>query len=1326
MCKTKLVSSSMWWTFKDHNVSESHGFIVERESENINDAQKYEVSFLHITNISLDHVGGYKCYATNKSDLDFAQKEFNVTLPPKVIEISKKIKTKLHTNVELHCIISGYPVTAVIWYKDDEKMDSKLYENKLINETYQKSTLQLNEVTNKYNGTYVCEGRTPKGSGKGVTEVLVLNKPEVVIDMVKAIGKTKIYFNWTINNGNDPENIQYSIQYIAVGDTNWIYYQNFIAPDAKSLVMDSFKSNTTYKIKIKASNSEGDSVISESLQVQTLTEDPVFQPDVKVTGVAMVSITILWSDPPKDLSDYVQYYTLKKIKADNVSSPSETIVPLIKLYMFSDLEPATTYNFQVKACCEYSKECGPWSQVVNGTTMDGFAGPVSNATIECKFEDLSHTSFIYVSWKPPFIPHGTIVSYNVNLEGSASFINDKGILENTTWGPKAKSINENILNTRFYNVSANTNYTITVSAVTRTKKYGEKVELYCTMPPTVPDKQKLSRFSWRKIEEQGRWMFKLFMPRISERNGPICCYRIYLVRMEAQQKLAELPAPEELEIVSYRQAHRTPKGGAYVAEMFTSSTFHPEVFLGDEEVLNLTNSICEECIGLRPYSGFGGEKNVHLNNSTINRARRENILTDPLPPYDGILDINSNYTGFVEILVRGYNGNNVMAVYSNYLMMMNPGPAVSAPEAGSVGIVVQILSGLLVMALLLAVALCLLRRYTKQAHAQAVEMITFRTSLRNLRGRQRLVSLNPPDMCPIATVDLASAYIERHRDSDYGFQQEFELLPDRFNDRTTRSSDARENVYKNRYPDIKAYDQTRVKLNQVDGIAGSDYINANYVLGYKERKKFICAQGPMDTTVNEFWRLIWEQNLEMILMLTNLEEYSKTKCAKYWPDKSEVDKVFGDISVTHTQETRYSDYIVRDLKLTRKGGKESEERKITQYHYLVWKDFMAPEHPHGIIKFIKRINEVYSPERGSILVHCSAGVGRTGTLVALDYLLQQLKEEGQVAIFNAICDLRHQRNFLVQSLKQYIFIYRALMEVAQYGDTEIPASELKSTTEKLKKIDKDKTRCKMEEEFENIKNALEDRKSCSVASGEENREKNRDDTVIPYDRNRVILTPLSGKEHSTYINASFIEGYDNSESFIITQDPLESTITDFWRLISEQGVSVIVMLSELGEGKCPRYWPEDEFVYDHITVRYVQAENCPYYTRREIYVRNREGEELSVTHLQYHGWPTVDGEVPEVTRGLIELVDFAQSAVSHHGTPTPMVVHCNLGADRSSMFVGLSILVQQLRVEHRVDIFIVTRKLRSQRQAMINSYGQYEFLHRAILNYAELHGLCDI
>lgn len=114
------------------------------------------------------------------------------------------------------------------------------------------------------------------------------------------------------------------------------------------------------------------------------------------------------------------------------------------------------------------------------------------------------------------------------LEGGASFINDQGITENITWGPKMTSVSEKYYNTRFYNISANTNYTVKISAVTRMKKHGKHVVTHCTMPPTTPDKSKLSQYSWTRVEEEGKWMFKLYLPRMSERNGAICCYR-YIV-----------------------------------------------------------------------------------------------------------------------------------------------------------------------------------------------------------------------------------------------------------------------------------------------------------------------------------------------------------------------------------------------------------------------------------------------------------------------------------------------------------------------------------------------------------------------------------------------------------------------------------------------------------------------------------------------------------------------------------------------------------------------------------------------------------------------------
>ncbi|GAB0089763.1 tyrosine-protein phosphatase 69D-like [Sergentomyia squamirostris] len=704
-----------------------------------------------------------------------------------------------------------------------------------------------------------------------------------------------------------------------------------------------------------------------------------------------------------------------------------------------------------------------------------------------------------------------------------------------------------------------------------------------------------------------------------------------------------------------------------------------------------------------------------------------------------------------EVTVKNRQGDRdqVLSSYSDYFQMMPAGAPPNLDDNSDnmtyiLALVVQILLALIVIVLILLMSLCIVHRYYTKNVARGDEAISLRESLRALCGgrsqsnhHRHLIgnpSSKPPDIPPIVKAEMSQAYVSRHKDSDYGFQHEFEMLPDRFSDRTTKNSDAKENSGKNRYPDIKAYDQTRVKLSNINSIIGSDYINANFVLGYKERKKFICAQGPMDGTVNDFWRMIWEQHLEIIVMLTNLEEYNKTKCAKYWPEKVNDSTQFGEITVTFVTEERFSDYLVRELKVVKRnngyGDEEEDRRYITQYHYLMWKDFMAPEHPQGIIKFIKQINAVYSLQRGPILVHCSAGVGRTGTLVALDSLTQQLDEEGHVQIFNTVCDMRHQRNFLVQSLKQYIFLYRALMEIAQFGSTELPCKGLGAAVEARKTRQDSKEQCQLEVEFNKIKSAVDDlKKTCAVASGEENRCKNRSDSVLPFDRNRVILTPIPGREHSTYINASFIEGYDNAESFIIAQDPLECTIGDFWRMVSEQSINTIVMLSEIGDGpkRCPRYWADDEIQYEHISVKYIQSESCPYYTRREFNVTNvKIDDTIQVTQFQYNGWPTVDGEVPEVCRGIIELVD---QALKHHNsqkvynTSSPIAVHCSFGSDRSSIFVAMCFLVEQLRAEKRVDICTTVRKLRSQRNTMIDTYAQYEFLHRAIVNYADLHRL---
>merc|ERR1719468_765102 len=378
------------------------------------------------------------------------------------------------------------------------------------------------------------------------------------------------------------------------------------------------------------------------------------------------------------------------------------------------------------------------------------------------------------------------------------------------------------------------------------------------------------------------------------------------------------------------------------------------------------------------------------------------------------------------------------------------------------------------------------------------------------------------------------------------------------------------------------------------------------------------------------------------------------------------------------------------------------------------KDFNAPEHAPAMLKFVKRINEAWSGS-SPILVHCSAGVGRSGTLIAIDSLTQCMEEEGSVSIFQTVSDLRRQRNYLVQSVKQYQFVYRAIMEWSQFGDTEMDSAKIKEHWMNLVKEEK------LQTEFSRLANVVDDRKALSVATNAENQSKNGSDSVIPYDRNRVILTPDGARPHSTYINASFIEGYFNDESFIITQDPLEETALDFWRMVVEHNVSTMVRLSDTGEATW-QYWPSDTegertMSFGYMTVTLITRETRVSYVKREFKVSNTKArEEVNLTHFAYNEWPMGvsededSGLVPGSTHGILGLVEHALAHQEEASLTGPIAVHCRYGSDRSSLYVGLSVLVQQIKREGRCDVFTAVRKLRAQRQAMIQSLTMYNIL----------------
>ncbi|XP_067295076.1 receptor-type tyrosine-protein phosphatase eta isoform X2 [Pseudorasbora parva] len=278
---------------------------------------------------------------------------------------------------------------------------------------------------------------------------------------------------------------------------------------------------------------------------------------------------------------------------------------------------------------------------------------------------------------------------------------------------------------------------------------------------------------------------------------------------------------------------------------------------------------------------------------------------------------------------------------------------------------------------------------------------------------------------PIRVEDYEAYYRRQRADSFCGFAEEFEdLRPVGINQLKTVAL-APENKAKNRYNNVLPYDASRVKLS-VLGSPFDDYINASYMPGYVSKKEFIAAQGPLPCTVNDFWRLIWEKNVHTIVMLTKCNEQGRIKCEEYWP--ADI-KHFNNLTVTTTSEISLEDWTLRDFEV--KNVKTAEARSVRHFHFTAWPDHGVPETTELLINFRHLVREhmdQYS-RHSPTLVHCSAGVGRTGTFIAIDRLIFQIERDGVVDIYGIIHDLRMHRPLMVQTEDQYVFLNQCAMDI---------------------------------------------------------------------------------------------------------------------------------------------------------------------------------------------------------------------------------------------------------------------------------------------------------
>uniref|UniRef100_A0A287DEU0 protein-tyrosine-phosphatase n=1 Tax=Ictidomys tridecemlineatus TaxID=43179 RepID=A0A287DEU0_ICTTR len=520
---------------------------------------------------------------------------------------------------------------------------------------------------------------------------------------------------------------------------------------------------------------------------------------------------------------------------------------------------------------------------------------------------------------------------------------------------------------------------------------------------------------------------------------------------------------------------------------------------------------------------------------------------------------------------------------------------------------------------------------------------------------------------PIHADNLLETYKRKIADEGRLFLAEFQSIPRVFSKFSIKDARKPFNQNKNRYVDILPYDYNRVELSEINGDAGSNYINASYIDGFKEPRKYIAAQGPRDETVDDFWRMIWEQKATVIVMVTRCEEGNRNKCAEYWPSMEEGTRAFGDVIVKIFEHKKCPDYIIQKLSITNKKEKTTG-REVTHIQFTSWPDHGVPEDPHLLLKLRRRVNAFSNFFSGPIVVHCSAGVGRTGTYIGIDAMLEGLEAEGKVDVYGYVVKLRRQRCLMVQVEAQYILIHQALVEYNQFGETEVNLSELHLCLHNMKKRDPPSEPSPLEAEFQRLP-SYRSWRTQHIGNQEENKKKNRNSNVIPYE------TSEARRKKVKY--------------------------------------SVLEI--------CAQYWGEEKKTFGDLEVDLKDTTKHSTYTLRVFELRHSKRKEpRTVYQYQYTNWSME--QLPADPKDLISMIQSLKQKLSKktstegnkYTKSVPILIHCRDGSQQTGIFCALLNLLESAETEEVVDVFQVVKSLRKSRPGMVSTFEQYQFLYDII------------
>ncbi|XP_068460983.1 receptor-type tyrosine-protein phosphatase S-like isoform X15 [Clinocottus analis] len=1301
---------------------------------------------LQIENSEETDQGKYECVATNSQGVRYSSPANLYVrvrrVPPRFSILPSNHEIMPGGSINITCVAVGSPMPYVKWMLGSEDLTP---EDEM---PIGRNVLELNGVRESAN--YTCVAMSSLGIIEATAQVLVKTLPKPPgTPIVTETTATSVTITW--DSGNPDPVSYYIIQYRAKG------------PDSKYETVDSITTtrysigglypNTEYEIRVSAFNSIGQGPPSTRVEARTGEQAPASPPrNVQAHIISQNTVMVRWEEPEEpngQVKGYRVYYTMDPSRPMNewqIHNVQDSVITTIQ-----SLVTSKTYTIQVLAFTSVGD--GPFSDPVHVKVMPGVPGQPG----KFKVGKVADTS-IELTWEPAYTKEG-IVNYEL-LYKPVKF----GSLEKLTFGPRISYTVEGL--------KANTEYSFSLAAISNKGIGAFTNELVQrTSQANVPRNFSVNLatktsvlLTWEFPESTNPYRFTVEYNR---------------QKMEVDARLRKAVIPNLQPDTSYDFKITAPEGNMGGLRHRISAKTSPPITIRRPEIDHTRDTETTVTIVLPSLENRSPVKNVYVVVVPLRRARGvirhlkspdemdlEELLKDisqkqrdsrqqkqvdlrrayitarftpaTLPAfftlgdqldYGGFenraLEAGQEYVFFILAELNSTTGKMYVASpYTDPVIAPDSDPQPLDAGDGLIWVVGPVLAVVFIICIVIAI---LLYKNSKPDSKRKDSEPGTKSLLSNAEMmahhptdpvEMRRINFQTPGMMSHPTIPISelSEHIELLKANDnLRLSQEYESI-DPSQQFTWEHSNLEVNKPKNRYANVIAYDHTRVVLAPIEGVLGSDYINANYIDGYRKQNAYIATQGSLAETFGDFWRMVWEQRAASVVMMTRLEEKSRIKCDQYWPSRGT--ETYGMIQVTLLDTMELATFCVRTLSLHKSGS--SERREVRQFQFTAWPDHGVPEYPTPFLNFLRRVKACNPPDAGPIIAHCSAGVGRTGCFIVIDGMLERIRHERTVDIYGHVTLMRSQRNYMVQTEDQYSFIHEALLEAVACGNTEVAARSLHSYMQKLSKVEPGEHITGMELEFKRLANTKAHTSRFVTANLPCNKFKNRLVNIMPYETTRVCLQPIRGLEGSDYINASYIDGYRQQRGYIATQGPLAETTEDFWRMLWEHNSTIVVMLTklrEMGREKCHQYWPAERSArYQYFVVDPMAEYNMPQYILREFKVTDaRDGQSRTVRQFQFTDWP--EQGVPKSGEGFIDFIGQVHKTKEQFGQDGPISVHCSAGVGRTGVFITLSIVLERMRYEGAVDIFQTVKMLRTQRPAMVQTEDEYQFCYQAALEY---------